>query len=81
MCVVMPIVVANALISVPEWPVVESQNKRVPLIEGLKVVIKNRPYVLLVVIFAFSSMGAAMTNSLSFFFVKHVLVAGELYDR
>jgi Na+/melibiose symporter-like transporter len=24
-------------------------------------------------------MGAAMTNSLSFFFVKHVLVAGELY--
>ncbi len=79
MCVVMPIVVANALISVPEWPVVESQNKRVPLIEGLKVVIKNRPYVLLVVIFAFSSMGAAMTNSLSFFFVKHVLVAGELY--
>ncbi len=78
MCIVMPIVVANALISVPEWPVIE-ESKRVPLVEGLKVVLQNRPYVLLVIIFAFSSMGAAMTNSLSFFFVKHVLVAGELY--
>ena len=79
MCIVMPVVVANALISVPEWPVVERSTEKVPLIDGLKVVMSNRPYVLLVIIFAFSSMGAAMTNSLSFFFVKHVLVAGELY--
>ena len=79
MCLIMPIVVTNALITVPEWPVVERKSERVRLIAGLKIVMKNRPYVLLVIIFAFSSMGAAMTNSLSFFFVKHVLVAGELY--
>tara|TARA_B100000676_G_scaffold295152_1_gene333954 strand:- start:1633 stop:3195 length:1563 start_codon:yes stop_codon:yes gene_type:complete len=79
MCILMPVLVANALVSVPEWPVVEAQPKRVKLMDGLRVVIKNRPYVLLVIIFAFSSIGAAMTNSLSFFFVKHVLVAGELY--
>lgn len=79
MCVLMPILVANALVSVPEWPVVEAQPKRVRLMDGLRVVAKNKPYILLVIIFAFSSMGAAMTNSLSFFFVKHVLVAGELY--
>ena len=59
MCILMPILVANALISVPEWPVVERKSERVPLLQGLKVVMKNRPYVLLVIIFAFSSMGAA----------------------
>ncbi|MEE8398774.1 MAG: MFS transporter, partial [Desulfobacterales bacterium] len=79
MCILMPLLVANALIVVPEYPVVEHTAKRVGLVEGLKVVVKNRPYVYLVIIFAFSSMGAAMTNSLSFFFVKHVLVAGDLY--
>ena len=40
---------------------------------------RNKPYVRLIVIFGFSSLGAAMTNSLSFFFVKHVLLAGDLY--
>jgi Na+/melibiose symporter-like transporter len=34
---------------------------------------------MLVVIFVFSTTGAAMTNSLSFFFVKHLLLAGDLY--
>jgi Na+/melibiose symporter-like transporter len=33
----------------------------------------------LVIIFLFSTIGSAMTNSLSFFFVKHVLLAGDLY--
>ncbi len=80
MCILMPILVVNALVSVPEWPVVEQKTERVPLIEGLKVGIHNRPYVLLIIIFAFSSMGAAMTNSLSFFLVKHVIGAGELYS-
>ena len=63
----------------PEWPIRERKAERIPLLQGLKVVVQNKPYVLLVIIFAFSSMGAAMTNSLSFFFVKHVLVAGDLY--
>ena len=79
MCILMPIIVVNALISVPERRLVERSQERLPIVEGLKVVIKNRAYVLLVIIFAFSSLGAAMTNSLSFFFVKHVLVAGEVY--
>ena len=75
----MPLTTANALVSVPEYPVAETNKKRVKLTDSLKIVAKNRPYVLLVIIFAFSSMGAAMTNSLSFFFVKHVLIAGEFY--
>ncbi|MCZ6889837.1 MAG: MFS transporter [Gammaproteobacteria bacterium] len=79
MCILMPVLVANALITVPEYPVIERSRERVKLLAGLKVVANNKPYRYLVIIFAFSSIGAAMTNSLSFFFVKHVLVAGELY--
>lgn len=78
MCIVMPILVANALVVVPEYPV-QVARKKIPLGESLKVVMKNGPYVRLIIIFAFSSLGAAMTNSLSFFFVKHVLLAGSLY--
>ncbi len=79
MCVIMPLVVLNAIIVVPEWPVIERSQERIPLRQGLKYVFENKPNVRLIIIFAFSSLGAAMTNSLSFFFVKHVLVAGELY--
>ena len=78
MCIVMPIVVLNALIVVPEYPVLVA-TKKMPLKESLRVVLKNEPYVLLIVIFVFSTLGSAMTNSLSFFFVKHVLLAGDLY--
>ena len=79
MSILMPVFVLNALFSVPDRRKIEPSPERLPILDGLKVVMKNRAYVLLVIIFAFSSMGAAMTNSLSFFFVKHVLVAGELY--
>ncbi len=79
MCVLMPLVVLNATIVVPEWPVVERRQERIPIRQGLKYVARNGPALRLIIIFAFSSLGAAMTNSLSFFFVKHVLVAGDLY--
>ncbi len=78
LCVVMPIVVANALVVVPEYPVAVSQ-KKVPLKDSLKIVLSNGPFIRLVTIFVFSTIGSAMTNSLSFFFVKHVLLAGDLY--
>ena len=79
MCIFMPILNINCLMTVPEWPVVEKKTKRVKIVEGLKVAVGNKPFMLLVAVFAFGSIGTAMTNSLSFFFVKHVLVAGELY--
>ncbi len=78
MCIAMPIININCLVKVPEWRQVEVA-KRIGLIDGLRIVSKNRPYIYLVVVFAFGAIGSAMTNSLSFFFVKHVLVAGELY--
>lgn len=78
MCIAMPLLVGNAVWVVPEWPVVETRQ-RVGVIDGLRVVMQNGPAVRLFVIFIFSTLGAAMTNSLSFFFVKHVLLAGDYY--
>ena len=79
MCISMPIINANCLVSVPEWRPVEKTRQRIRIIDGLRTAASNKPFVLLVLVFAFGSIGSAMTNSLSFFFVKHVLVAGELY--
>ncbi len=78
-CLAMPLLVLNAVIVVPEFPVKEKRAQRLPLKESLAHVLKNQPYVMLIIIFGFSTIGSAMTNSLSFFFVKHVLKAGDLY--
>jgi Na+/melibiose symporter-like transporter len=78
MMIIMPIVVLTAVAVVPEYPVVETADK-LPLKESLKIVAQNKPFVRLVVIFALSSLGAAMTASLAFFFVKHLLLAGDLF--
>ena len=79
MCISMPLINLNCLAVVPEWRVVEREELRIRIIDGLRVAAGNKPFMLLVVVFAVGSIGSAMTNSLSFFFVKHVLVAGELY--
>ena len=77
--IVMPFLVFNQLKVVPEYPVKETNTERLPLRESFKYVWANEPYRKLVIIFLFSTIGSAMTNSLSFFFVKHVLLAGDLY--
>ena len=77
--ILMPLLVLNMLAVVPEHPVKESTSRRLPLRESFRYVWANEPYRKLVIIFLFSTIGSAMTNSLSFFFVKHVLLAGDLY--
>ncbi|MEJ2087468.1 MAG: MFS transporter [Gammaproteobacteria bacterium] len=76
---VMPVLVANCVISTPEHRVVETRKERLPLKESFGYVWQNESYRRLIIIFLFSNIGAAMTNTLSFFFVKHVLLAGDLY--
>ncbi|MEM7216861.1 MAG: MFS transporter [Pseudomonadota bacterium] len=78
-CVLMPIFVANLLFRVPEPAIRESNTQKMPIRESFRYVWQNEPYRKLVFIFLFSTIGSALTNSLSFFFVKHVLLAGELY--
>ena len=77
--IVMPILVINCVLSVPEFEVTETKTQPLPLVESFRYVWKNDPYRRLVIAFLFSTIGAAMTNTLSFFFVKHVLLAGDLY--
>lgn len=79
MAAMMFIFVTNAMLAVPEYPLQETAKRRASVREGLRYVRDNKPYMMLIVVFLFSTLGAAMTNSLSFYFVKHVLVAGELY--
>jgi Na+/melibiose symporter-like transporter len=78
--VLMPITIANLLITVPEEAPKETRTARLPLRESFQYVWQNDPYRRLVIIFLFSTIGSAMTNTLSFFFVKHVLLAGDLYS-
>ena len=80
MCITMPLINLNCLAAVPEWRVVEKHEQRIRIIDGLRVAVRNKPFMLLIVVFAVGSIGSAMTNSLSFFFVKHVLLAGDLYS-
>ncbi|MEM6709400.1 MAG: MFS transporter [Pseudomonadota bacterium] len=77
--VMMPLFGANALWRVPEPPLREDAVQRQSLRESFRTVWANEPYRRLIIIFLFSTIGAAMTNSLSFFFVKHLLLAGDLY--
>ena len=76
---IMPILIFNMLYAVPEHPVKEQNTSRLSLRDSFRYVWANEPYRILVIIFLFSTIGSAMTNSLSFFFVKHVLLAGDLY--
>ena len=78
MCISMPVINVNCLVVVPEWRVVE-REKRIGVLDGIKIVVKNRPYMILVIVFALGAIGSAMTNSLSVFFVKHVMQVGEIY--
>ena len=79
LCIFMPLTTAITLVTVPEYPVYETKKERIKLRESLRYVLTNRAYVFLLIIFATSAMGSAMTNTLSVFFVKHVLGVEELY--
>ncbi len=79
LAIIMPLLVLNMLAAVPEHPIKEDTSRRLPIRESFRYVWQNEPYRKLVFIFLFSTIGSAMTNSLSFFFVKHVLLAGDLY--
>ena len=63
---IMPILIFNMLYAVPEHPVKEQNTSRLSLRDSFRYVWANEPYRILVIIFLFSTIGSAMTNSLSF---------------
>lgn len=77
--VAIPVTVAVALLTVPEPQLATVQRQERGPIASAKIVAKNGPYVRVVVVYMMVGGGIAMTASLSYFFVKHVINAGELY--
>ena len=59
MCISMPLINLNCLAVVPEWRVVEREELRIRIIDGLRVAAGNKPFMLLVVVFAVGSIGSA----------------------
>ena len=76
--IVSPIFIINNLWSVPEYPVKETRKEKLPILEGLQYVWDNEPYRKLVIIFLFSTIGAAMTNTLSFLRQTHPFGRGPI---
>jgi Na+/melibiose symporter-like transporter len=77
--VLIPVTFLMALLFVSE-PAQQVIPRRKPtFIASLKVVVRNGPFVRLIICYTVSVLGAGMTGILSYFFVKHVIGAGELY--
>ena len=75
----MPLFIINLMFTVKEPPIAETNAQKMTIRESFRYVWANEPYRRLVIIFLFATIGTGLTNSLSFFFVKHVLLAGDLY--
>jgi GPH family glycoside/pentoside/hexuronide:cation symporter len=77
--ILIPVTVILALWFVPEPKQKTIVRRKATFLASLRVVRRNGPYIRLIVCYTVSTFGAAMTAALSYFFVKHVIQAGELY--
>lgn len=77
--VLIPVTFLLAVLFVPEPAQKVIPRRKPKFIAGLRVVRRNGPFVRLMVCYTVSVLGSAMTAVLSYFFVKHVIGAGELY--
>ena len=71
------VVIAVTQVSEPEHKVIP--RRKPSLRDSMLVIRRNGPFVRLIVCYTMSVIGSAMTGALSYFFVKHVIQAGELY--
>ncbi len=77
--VLIPVTFVLAVFFVPEPAQMVIPRRKPTFIASLRVVRRNGPFIRLLVCYTVSVLGAAMTAVLSYFFVKHVIGAGELY--
>ncbi len=78
--VAIPVFTVIAVVFVKEPPQTVIPRKKPTLRESIIVIRRNGPFVRLVVCYTVSTIGGAMTGGLSYFFVKHVINAGEWYS-
>jgi Na+/melibiose symporter-like transporter len=72
------VVICTTFVSEPDQVVIP--RAKPTLLASMKVVRRNGPFMRLIVCYTISALGGAMTGGLSFFFVKHVINAGEWYS-
>ncbi|MCG8434749.1 MAG: MFS transporter [Gammaproteobacteria bacterium] len=77
--IAIPATVLLALIVVPAPREHRIERQPVNYWQSLSVVKRNGPYVRTIVAYTVAVAGLYITGSLSYFFVKHVIQAGELY--
>jgi glycoside/pentoside/hexuronide:cation symporter, GPH family len=77
--IAIPVTVLFALFTVPEPQLATIERQQRGFLASAKVVTRNGPYVRVVVTYMVVGGGIAMTAAMSYFFVKHVINAGELY--
>ena len=77
---ILPITVLLAVTVVHEPDQVVIPRRKPSFLASMKVIRRNGPFVRLIVCYTVSAVGGAMTGALSFFFVKHVINAGEWYS-
>ena len=78
-----PIVIVGAFLFVPDNPVKHLRKNAMTFGEyfrSLKFVLKNGPYIRILIGFTGSVLGISMDGALSFFFVKHVVNAESYYS-
>lgn len=71
------VALALAFVKEPEHKVIP--RTKPTLKQSITVIRRNGPFIRLIVCYTVSVIGSAMTGALSYFFVKHVIDAGELY--
>ena len=82
-CLALPVVLGSAVASVPEPPVPHVRARPLGAREyrqGLRLMLRNGPFVRVVIGYTGSVVGFAMDGGLSYFFAKHVLGAESSYS-
>ena len=77
--IAIPVTTALALIFAPEPRKAEVQGPRFGFIASLRVIRRNGPYLRIIFTYVVTTFGIALVAAGSYFFVKHVVKAGELY--
>jgi Na+/melibiose symporter-like transporter len=76
--VAIPATVLLAIIFTPE-PQSDTRIERLNLKRDARLILRNGPYLRIVITYLITTFGIALVAAMSYFFVKHVVKAGELY--
>lgn len=77
--VAIPVTVLLAVLVAPEPKQIEKAGDRYGFFATLRLMRRNGPYLRVVVSYTITTFGIALVAAMSYFFVKHVVLAGELY--